>query len=593
MSRRLAFSNGRLYVELNDQGLVDTVHFPHVGHESHTGDTPHRVGVWVDGQISWIDDGGWARCARYDEGSLSGYSVVHNESLGVLLEFNDAIDVDSNFFYRNIHVVNTMNRPQRIKLFMHQAFNIGHNLDDDTAQFIENPHSILHYGGNRSFVISGITDEGVGFDQHSVGLYGQGRDGTWRDAESGNLSLSNSERGLTDSTIRFSLDVEGLSSRRLHYWLAVANSPRSAFAISESVERVGVERRSERSTKLWRRWLQPSVKIASKLKPGYQKVFLESLMIIRAHIDNKGSLVTSSDGYSDPSAALYAIWPLVRLGYEDESLQLFDFFRSVINSNGSIGPSYRASGALAPTSLPFIGSNPPFRSEQTALAVFVFSQTYLANKHPRLLKDYYQSLVVPMANFLADFTDEKGLPLASYDLRGGKLQISAYAISVTYAALVAASEMAEEAKDQNHMVKWRSAADDMRQTSKGIIVNDFGSLAHSLTDSTPSISALFGAFMYDLVDVDSPMMLETVKFLEETRLNDEGLLLDDNDGGAVDYVGSLHLAQYYLEVGRASEAGNIVDRTKAYLEETSMASADQVWLRAELISTMLDTITRK
>ncbi|HEY4526626.1 MAG TPA: hypothetical protein VJK53_02155, partial [Candidatus Paceibacterota bacterium] len=61
MSRSIVLSNGELAVALDAHGLVRDVYYPHVGYEDHVrGHYIHRIGVWVDGRMSWLgEDSAW------------------------------------------------------------------------------------------------------------------------------------------------------------------------------------------------------------------------------------------------------------------------------------------------------------------------------------------------------------------------------------------------------------------------------------------------------------------------------------------------------------------------------------------------------
>ena len=74
MARPVVLSNGELHVGLNRFGLVHDFYFPYVGLENHCAgkDLRHRVGVWVDGQLSWLDDETWETRSWTAEGALIG-----------------------------------------------------------------------------------------------------------------------------------------------------------------------------------------------------------------------------------------------------------------------------------------------------------------------------------------------------------------------------------------------------------------------------------------------------------------------------------------------------------------------------------------
>ena len=58
MARPIVLSNGSLHVGLNKFGMVHDFYYPYVGLENHAAgqDLRHRVGIWIDGRLSWLDD---------------------------------------------------------------------------------------------------------------------------------------------------------------------------------------------------------------------------------------------------------------------------------------------------------------------------------------------------------------------------------------------------------------------------------------------------------------------------------------------------------------------------------------------------------
>ena len=191
MARPIILSNGELHVGLNTFGEVHDFYFPYVGLENHTigKETSHHIGVWVDGKCSWLHDGSWTFVFSYPHDALVGHIVAKNQALGIMLEFDDTVDGELNAFMRNIHVVNLDAYDKDVRLFFRQAFVIGDSASmTDTAQFLPNDQAIVHYRGRRTFVISGTDDQKRAFDQYTIGLFGtEGREGTFRDAEDGEL----------------------------------------------------------------------------------------------------------------------------------------------------------------------------------------------------------------------------------------------------------------------------------------------------------------------------------------------------------------------------------------------------------------------
>ncbi|HWV29636.1 MAG TPA: glycoside hydrolase family 15 protein, partial [Dyadobacter sp.] len=480
MARPIVLSNGELHVGINKYGLVHDFYFPYVGLENHAAGKSlrHRVGIWINGQISWLDDPGWSFKFRYPTNALIGHTVAKNESIGILLEFDDVVDANISAFMRNIHVVNLWGEAREIRLFMHQAFVIGDaRSNTDTAQYLPDSDAMLHYRGRRAFIIAG-THDGEPFDQYTAGLFGiEGREGTYRDADDGELSFSSVEHGRVDSTIRFVLHIDAHSSTRVHYWIAAGTSSREALYIHRQIKEDGVLKRLHMTADWWYKWLEPARAVADKILPEHKENFLHSMMIVKSQIDKRGAVIASTDttmlnysrdayAYCWPRDGAYVLWPLIRMGYIDEPHRFFEFCRRGLHPSGYLMHKYRADGALGSSWHPYTHEDgsvaPPIQEDETALVLFVFAQFYQMHPNPRLLHDFYHTMVHPMAEFLASYIDETtGLPKPSYDLWEEVYLTTTYTTSVVYAALLAAADLAELAQDADSAVKWRSAADDI------------------------------------------------------------------------------------------------------------------------------------
>ena len=646
MARPIVLSNGELHVGINKYGLVHDFYFPYVGLENHAAGQSlrHRVGVWINGEISWLDDGTWQLTFRYPHHALIGHIIAKNEHMGVLLEFDDVVDSDLNAFMRNIHVVNLSDQPREIRLFMHQAFVIGDaRSNTDTAQYLPDQSAVLHYRGRRAFIVSGMAGNKP-FDQYTVGLFGlEGREGTYRDADDGELSFCTVEHGRVDSTLRFALQIEAHSSARVHYWITAGISTNEAIAVHQQVKDEGILKRVHHTADWWHKWLAPALQVADKLAPEYKESFIKSTMIIKSQIDKRGAVIASTDttmlnysrdayAYCWPRDGAYVLWPLIRMGYVDEPYRFFEFCRRGLHADGFLMHKYRADGALGSSWHPYVHDDgkvaPPIQEDETALVLFVFAQFYHLHAEPQLLNEFYHTMVTPMADFLASYIDEvTGLPRPSYDLWEETYLTTTYTTSVVYAALLAAADLADAAADSSKAVMWRSRAEDILVAAhkhlynaerkafyKGIIVKN-GTIEY---DQTIDTSSVFGAFMFGLFPVGSEELHAAVATVRSTfGMNDGAIGLpryeNDNycrvDSGVTGnpwLITSLWLAQYYIEIDQPEAATLITAWVKDQALSTGVLSeqinprngslisvAPLTWSHAEYMATLLDTVSEK
>lgn len=647
MARPIVLSNGELHVGVNKFGLVHDFYFPYVGLENHAAGQSlrHRVGVWIDGNISWLDDGNWTFTFAYPLDALIGHTIAKNDHMNVIVEFDDVVDARISAFIRNVHIVNLSDQSREIRLFMHQAFVIGDSRSNtDTAQYLPDSDAILHYRGRRAFIVSGFVDgDNTPFDQYTVGLFGiEGREGTYRDADDGELSFSNVEHGRVDSTIRFKLQLDAHSSARVHYWIAAGTSSREALYIHKQLQDDGVAKRLHSTADWWHKWLEPALKVSEKIEPAHRDEFVRSVMIIKSQIDNRGAVIASTDttmlnysrdayAYCWPRDGAYVLWPLIRMGYVDEPRRFFDFCKRGLHPSGYLSHKYRADGALGSSWHPYVHGDvvaPPIQEDETALVLFVFAQFYHMHPDHRLLHEFYDAMVRPMADFMTGYVHETtGLPKPSYDLWEERFLTTTYTTSVVYAALLAAAELAELADDGDSAVKWRSAADDISVAAHKHLYNDEQKAFYkgiSVTDgaiekdTTFDLSSVFGSFMFGLFPVGSEQLRAAVSTLQQKfGLNDGAIGLpryendyysrvSDDVTGNYWPIASLWLAQYYIEIHEHDKAFVILDWVKQQASSTgvipeqvspldgSMVSvAPLTWSHAEYLATLLDTITEK
>lgn len=645
MARPIVLSNGELHVGINNFGLVHDFYYPYVGLENHSAgkDLRHHVGVWVDGELSWLDNNAedWITSFSYPHKGLVGHITAVNQRLNVIVEFDDAVDAHMNAFLRNIHVVNSADTPREIRLFTHQAFAIGDSRSNtDTAQYLPDSNAIMHYRGRRVFVVSGMLDDKP-FDQHAVGIFGiEGKEGTWRDAEDGELCMSNVEHGRVDSALRFKLQLEPHESGRVHYWIAAGTSMRDALQVNKSIQENGVDHYMHSTLDWWHKWLEPAHQVTDRMEVKYRDDFLHSLMIIKSQIDKRGAVMASTDSgmlnywrdayaYCWPRDGAYVLWPLIRLGYTEEPLRFFEFCRRVQHPSGYLMHKFRADGALGSSWHPYVHGDivaPPIQEDETALVLFVFAQYYGMHKDETLLEDFYESMVKPMAMFMADFVDSTtGLPRPSYDLWEEVFLTTTYTTSVVYAALLAAGDLAEAAGDADNAVAWRLAADDMYEAAHKHLYNKSrksfykGILADGETityDEHIDASSVFGAFMFGLFPAKEAELQSALQSLLDTfpthegsyglpRYEGDNYLRNEHSGqGNSWFISSLWLAQYCVEAGDDTTAHKILEWVQSHALNTGVL-AEQVnpvtgellsvapltWSHAEFLATILDMIT--
>lgn len=640
MARPVMLSNGQMMVGLNEQGLVHDFYYPYVGLDNLTNarSVHHKIGVWINGAFSWVDDGNWYITTDFESDALISNISMVNEDFGVRLDISDFVDQAENGFIRRIKVTNTSDKTQDVRVFMHQVFQISRAGRADTALFVPDASYLLDYKGRCALLIYGQTDDGQPFDQYSVGNFGiEGKEGTFIDAEDGELSGNAVEHGGVDSVVRFKLNLDPHQTRGIDYWIIAAASQYECEAIQANYLKAGTDSKEYAQRVYWNKWLSTGANGLHSVDKKYLDLAKKSLMIIKAHSDKRGGVLASGDSsifnygrdyycYCWPRDGAYAMWPLIRLGYTDEPKRFFEFCRDTLDRSGYLMHKYQPDRAIGSTWHPLVHDNRKelaIQEDETAIVIVMLGELYDYSKDREFVQSLYTTLIQPASNFLAAFIDEAtGLPHASYDLWEEKFLTNTYTCVVVEHALRRAAEFADMFEYPDDAVAWKNTADGISKSSKllfdpdkqafrkGYYLEQDGSLTF---DNTVDISSLYGMLMFGRNMASSTALAQTAAAVENLLTNPEkvgGIFRYENDWYMRKgedrppnpwFVCTLWLAQYYVQIKQLEKAKALVDWTEKLAMDSGVLSeqiepedgspvgvAPLVWSHAEFINTVLD-----
>ncbi len=637
--------NGSLTVGIGSYGLVHDFYYPYVGLDNLTNarSMRHKVGVWVNGKFSWLDDGSWETVTDFDPDALIGIVEAKHKEFGIELAFTDFVDHELNVFCRRVSVTNTKNEYQDIRLFAHQVFQISRAGRADTAMFVPEENYILDYKGRCALLIYGQGEDGTVYDQYAVGNYAiEGKDGTYRDAEDGELSGNAVEHGGVDSVLRFPCGLSAGERARFDYWIVAADSQFAAEKIHHHLLSEGLERRQEKTRQYWQNWLATASGQLHSIDPKYIDIVKKSLMVIKVHCDKRGGIVASCDSsiynlgrdyysYVWPRDAAFAIWPLIRLGYKEEPRKFFEFCRDILTTDGYLMHKYQPDRAIGSTWHPLLHNRHKelaIQEDETAIVLYMLGEYYDHADDHDFVFSLYNTFIQPAANFMAEFIDnETKLPHASYDLWEQKFLTSTYTTAVVYQALLVAADFADKFEYPDDAVRWRNAAGEMLESSKvffnpgrsayrkGFLLQDDGSLTF---DDTLDLSSLYGSMMFCADGEHTEYIKKSVETIENelldktpsgglVRFEYDAYFRANNDGlGNPWLIATLWIAQYYIRTGQRDRALKYIEWVVARAAHSGMLSeqvdpntgfgvsvSPLVWSHAELINTMLDLYRAK
>jgi len=476
----LPVSNGNLLFNFDSDYQIRDVYFPFIGQENHSKGRPFRFGVWVDGRCSWIGSE-WKKDLRYHVNSLVTNVFLRNEVLGLELRCTDTVDLDLNVYIKKVEVTNLKDNERQVRLFFSHDFHLYGNDIGDTAYFDPRTRSIIHYKANRYFLISCCEAEKWGVDYFACGdKEVPGREGTWKDAEDGELSGSPISWGSADSTIGIWLHLLPRGSTTAFYWVAAGMQYHEVAQINQEVHEKTPAGLIKRTSDYWEAWVQKESRFFGDLPQTVTNIFNRSLLILRTQIDNRGAIIAANDSdivrfgkdtysYMWGRDGAFAAAALAKAGYPHVCRKFFDFTSHVLSEEGYLFQHYNPDGSLASNWHPWLVNGKevlPIQEDSTALILWALWIHYQTSKDIEFIRPLYKNLIQKSADFLVMYRDSKTLlPIPSYDLWEERYGVHSFTVASVIAGLRAAANFARLFQDASLAEKYDKVAE---QTKEGL-----------------------------------------------------------------------------------------------------------------------------
>jgi GH15 family glucan-1,4-alpha-glucosidase len=605
MPRDLPLANGRMLVNFDSSYTLRDFYWPHIGQQNQTLGEPSRTGVWVDGKFAWFGDNGWTRDLRYVPDTLVTNVSLTHPGLQLKLTCADAVDFDRDIMLRRFQITNLADHARDIRLFAHHDWHLWENAGANTALYRPDHKIIVAYKRHCCCIVNGATGgstAGAAADtrEGALGVYHwatgkkefEGQEGTWRDAEDGDLSGNPIAQGSVDSVAGFDLgSVPAGEERWVYQWLVVAHTFQGALRLDEVVRARGPERFIARTEAYWRAWVSAKPLGHADLTDSQYDLYRRSVLLLRAQTDRDGAVIaaTDADVYTFSADSYAYMWPrdgalvataLAHAGYGDITSFFFNFCRKVITPGGYLMHKYTPSGALASSWHPWMDATGqlelPIQEDETALVVFALWQHFQLFQQVELVRPYYRPLVMAAANFMTDFREpHTKLPKPSWDLWEERHGIHAFTVAAVYAGLQAAANFANLFGEADLAEKYQLAANEIKTAARSYLwhegekrflrminVSKTGEIQPDMTFD----SAVAGIFKFGLFEADSDEMIATMAAYER-RLSAHtevgGIARYENDyyhqvtqdlskaTGNSWFICALWLAQYYITRAQA------------------------------------------
>ncbi|MDH4163825.1 MAG: glycoside hydrolase family 15 protein [Nitrospirota bacterium] len=476
MPKDIPISNGNLLLNFDQDYQIRDVYFPFIGQENHSKGDAFRFGVWVDGQCSWMGPD-WEKDLRYQDNSLVTDVHLTNRSLGLELRCHDAVDVDLNIYLRKIEVTNLQAKERQVRLFFHHDFHLYGNDIGDTAYFDPRTRSLIHYKANRYFLISCSDPDTWGVHSYACGAKeAPGRDGTWKDAEDGELSGTPIAWGSADSTLGITLRLPSPGTATAYYWIAAGANYHEVAGLNQVVTGKTPAALLRRTTNYWGAWAAKAARPLADLPAPVTDIFNRSLLILRTQIDKRGAIIAATDSdivrfgrdtysYMWGRDGAFVAAALAKAGYTHVCMKFFEFCASVLSEDGYLYQHYNPDGSLASNWHPWIVDNRtvlPIQEDSTALILWALWIHYDCSQDIEFIRPLYDRLIKRSADFLVAHRDpETKLPLPCYDLWEERFGVHSFTVAAVIAGLRAGANFARLFQDASLADHYDAAAEEI------------------------------------------------------------------------------------------------------------------------------------
>jgi len=593
MPRSFTAGNGEMLVGIDEYGQMQDLYYPHIGLENHIGDAhQHRVGVFVDGGMYWLSDSNFHVSSSTNPETMESKISARNSKIGVTITIRGVVYNEKSIFVREVKVRNNWDVVREMTLFFGQEFEISQSRQASTAYFDPVNECIVHYRGRRAFVVNAVDGDGS-FSQYTTGVSGiENKEGSWRDAEDGQLQGNPIEHGPADSALGLERTYQAKEERTTYFWITAGSSIKEVIELNKYVHDHTPEHLLKTTSNYWRAWLGRCPEHFHDLSDAAQDLFKRSLLTLRAHADKDGGILASSDSdmlqrgkdsyeYVWPRDGSFITRALDQVDAWKVSERFFYFMNEVLSDEGYLMHKYGPDGSLGSSWHPWFYDDMyqlPIQEDETATVLHTLWKHYQQSQDLEFIEGIYNSFIQRAANFLISYRHhDTNLPKRSYDLWEERIGVHTYTASSVYGGLHAAASFADLLGKEVEANHYKSKANEVKDAIlKYLYDEEDGCFVRSgetedgsfVQDTTIDFSATFGVWYFDVLPAQDERLVNSMALTQEAlgvpgvggfaRYEGDTYYRDDKNQGITApgnpwFITTLWYAQYVTDLAENRE----------------------------------------
>ena len=405
MPRDLPLSNGKLLVTFDGHYRIRDIYYPHIGSENHTAGHINRIGVWVDGEFAWLDNQAWERVQEYLPGTLVTNVRATSARLGLSLVCHDCVDFEQPILIRQIEISDLTGRPRQVRMMFHYDSYLYETEVGDTACYRPQSKALVFYKRERYLLGGGSVEDSIpaaeGTDPAEVPVrrtvegiasWATGTkvihhaEGTWRDAEDGQLERNSIAQGSVDGVIALHADVPagGIGDRPPLALRGQVDEGRGGpLALRRGVPAGDPD--AAHGGVLAGVGRQGGAKISAISRRRSSSCIKRSLLIVRSQIDASGAIIAANDtdavevardhySYMWPRDGALVAEALDNAGYREATRRFYTLVSKLVEPEGYVLHKYNPDGTLASSWHPWSDGEGnallPIQEDESALLLY-------------------------------------------------------------------------------------------------------------------------------------------------------------------------------------------------------------------------------
>ena len=209
------------------------------------------------------------------------------------------------------------------------------------------------------------------------------------------------------------------------------------------------------------------------------RLFRESLLVMRSHVDNGGGIISSCDSdllqfnrdtysYVWPRDGAIITMAFDMAGFPEVARMFFRFCNKTVNQSGYFSHKYMTDGSIGSSWHPLIDNSGkiqlPIQEDETALVLIALYKHFQRYGDLEFISKVYPKLIFNTAEFLLNHRDPStGLPKSSFDIWEEKAGVFTSTVSTVISALQSAAGFAKVFFDIERQEKLAEAATEMKK----------------------------------------------------------------------------------------------------------------------------------